>query len=307
MAAWTFRGAGTVVVSTSGAALTPTVTHSIGDLLILHTAQRAGAETVGAMTGWTQLGYTNANGSLEVWGRIADGSALDGPTVDWSGTTNCDAWLEAYYGGNFTDLDEIAVAFNAFTVSSSSNLVVPSLTVPQADCLIIAASRKSKTGTSNNNTFTAPGSFTERQEYVYSGTGNAHCSASWQQTTATNVSQASWGISGTAEALASNGLIVALATGSLVKRVKLLAHASAASAASVEGVVLSAGRDTVIGEFSGQAFEADLEGGEAVLYIDTADIVPDGDSLTTTDTPIVFAYNSTQSTIGPGSATVIEE
>ena len=90
------------------------------------------------------------------------------------------------------------------------------------------------------------------------------------------------------------------------KYVKLLVEASAASEASVEGVVLNATRDTVIGEFSGQTFEASLEGGEAVLLIDVADISPDGSTLTTSDTPIVFAYNATNSIIGPGSATVVE-
>ena len=88
--------------------------------------------------------------------------------------------------------------------------------------------------------------------------------------------------------------------------VKLLAHSSAASVTGVEGVVLNAARDTVIGEFTGQTFEASLESGEAVLLIDVADITPDGDTLTTSDTPIVFAYNATDSIIGPGSATVIE-
>lgn len=87
---------------------------------------------------------------------------------------------------------------------------------------------------------------------------------------------------------------------------KLLAHSSAASATGVEGVVLNSTRDTVIGEFSGQAFEASLESGEAVLLIPAADITPDGNSLTTSDTPIVFAYNATDSLVGPASATVIE-
>jgi hypothetical protein len=90
------------------------------------------------------------------------------------------------------------------------------------------------------------------------------------------------------------------------KYLKLLAHSSAASATDVEGVVLNAARDTVIGEFSGQAFEATLESGEAVLLIPTADITPDGDTLTTSDTPIVVAYNATDSLVGPASATVIE-
>ena len=87
-----------------------------------------------------------------------------------------------------------------------------------------------------------------------------------------------------------------------------MAHSSAASATGVEGVVLNSTRDTVIGEFTGQAFEAALEGspGEAVLLISTADITPDGETLTTSDTPIVFAYNTTDGTVGEGSATVIE-
>jgi hypothetical protein len=93
---------------------------------------------------------------------------------------------------------------------------------------------------------------------------------------------------------------------SVVTYLKLLADASAASAASVQGVVLNATRDTVIGEFSGQAFEAALESGEAVLLIPLADITPDGTTLTTSDTPLVSAYNATDGTVGLGSATVVE-
>jgi hypothetical protein len=91
-----------------------------------------------------------------------------------------------------------------------------------------------------------------------------------------------------------------------VKKVKVLAPAAAASASSIEGVVLNAGRDTVIGEFTGQAFEADLESGEAVLKIAVADITPDGSTLTTSDTPLVIAYNTNYST-DLAAATVIEE
>lgn len=213
MPAYTFRGAGTVLSSGSGANLSPTVTHSVGDLLVLHAGQRAGTETLAAMTGWTQLGALNSNGSLEVWGRIADGGANDDPTVDWSGTSFCQAWLEAWYGDVYTDLGTIIAASNTYGNSSSSELVVPALTVPQDNCLVLVSSRKNKTTTSNDNTFTAPGSFTERQEYVSTGaSSNAHASCSWQQTTATNVSQSNWARSGTAESLASNALILALKT-----------------------------------------------------------------------------------------------
>jgi hypothetical protein len=91
-----------------------------------------------------------------------------------------------------------------------------------------------------------------------------------------------------------------------VKYLKLLAHSSAASAASIEGVVLNSTRDTVIGEFSGQAFDATLTaGGEAVLYIPCADISPDGGTLTTASTPLALAYNATYTT-PLVSTTVIE-
>jgi len=87
---------------------------------------------------------------------------------------------------------------------------------------------------------------------------------------------------------------------------KLLAHSSAASATSVEGVVLNSTRDTVIGEFTGQAFGATLESDQAVLLIDVADISPDGSTLTTSSTPLAIAYNATYTT-GLVSCTVVEE
>lgn len=95
-------------------------------------------------------------------------------------------------------------------------------------------------------------------------------------------------------------------TPSLVTKVKILAPAAAASAASIQGVVLNAARDTVIGEFTGQTFETDLEGGEAVLKIIATDITPDGSTLTTSDAPLVVAYNTSYST-DLAAATVIEE
>lgn len=95
-------------------------------------------------------------------------------------------------------------------------------------------------------------------------------------------------------------------SGSTTTYLKLLAHPSAASAADIEGVVLNETRDTVIGEFSGQAFGADLVGGEAQLLVAVTNITPNGSTLTTSNTPIVFAYNATDSIIGPGSATVVE-
>jgi hypothetical protein len=125
------------------------------------------------------------------------------------------------------------------------------------------------------------------------------------QTTATTVALGTY----TNGSFSAAGRAISLSlTPSVVadKYLKLLAHSSAASATGVDGVVLNAARDAVIGEFSGQAFEASLESGEAVLLIPVEDIIPDGSTLTTTDTPLVAAYNSTDGTVGLGSATVIE-
>ena len=101
-------------------------------------------------------------------------------------------------------------------------------------------------------------------------------------------------------------------TGWSVKKLKLLAHPSAVGASSIEGVVLDAARDTVIGEFSGQAFiDGDGESpqvnpGYAVLKVAATDISPDGSTLTTSDTPLAIAYNATYST-PLVACTVIEE
>ncbi len=310
----TLRGAGSVVFSTSGGNLTPTVTHSVGDLLLLYTAQRAGAESCAAMTGWTQLAETNANGSLEIWARIADGGANDAPTVDWSGTTFCNAWIEAWYDAAYTDLGTIVHASNAQTASGSTTLFVPSLTITENDCLVITAGRKNKTSTSNGNTFAAPGSFTERQEYVYAGTGNAMASASWQQTTAANVPDTDWTLTGTGESLASNALVLALRTGSaLTKKLKALVHSAAQSKTGVYGDVFAAPTDgglagERIGRFSAQAFEASLESGEAVIKVPVSAF--GGSALTTSDTPRAeFRYDDagTLKTTGLIPCTVIEE
>lgn len=86
--------------------------------------------------------------------------------------------------------------------------------------------------------------------------------------------------------------------------VKVLAESAAQSDTAVQGIVMNG--STYIGTFTGQAFSGTLEAGEAVLLIAASDITPDGTTLTTANTPTVFAYNATDGTTGPGTATVIE-
>jgi hypothetical protein len=108
--------------------------------------------------------------------------------------------------------------------------------------------------------------------------------------------------------------IIALrpAAGALNKYLKLLTHADAQSKTGVAGVVFAApsGSDLTgdkIGEFTAQAFEATLEGGEAVLLVDVADF--GGSALTTSDTPRVeIRYDDAGTIKGTAivPATVIE-
>jgi hypothetical protein len=92
-----------------------------------------------------------------------------------------------------------------------------------------------------------------------------------------------------------------------VKKLKLKAHSSAASATNIKGVVFqsSAGiAGAKIGEFTGKTFEATLDAGDAVLKVPVADF--NGTSLTTSDTPVALVTDGTYTT-GIISCTVIEE
>jgi hypothetical protein len=151
-------------------------------------------------------------------------------------------------------------------------------------------------GTTNTKSVTS----NTKAGLIFSGTG----------TVAVDWAISSWDSGGitnnytTANGAANYVAYLAIGGAGATKFLKLLAHASAASATSVEGVVLNATRDTVIGEFTGQAFEGTLESGKAVLKIPVADF--GGGSLTTSDTPLTVAYNGSKTT-GLVSCTVIEE
>jgi hypothetical protein len=280
---------------------------SSGKLLLLVTVNRAVGQSVAFIPNWTKLYFESAGGGIELWARIGDGTAADSPSVDWSGTNDSAAVILAYAGDVYSDLSTIVAHSASFSVSSINTLPLPAVSGASVnDCLVFAVGRKNKTSTSNDATTVSHASLNVRAQFIGSSFDQAVGIADAQQTTATNYDGTDFTINGTSESLTADGIVVYLRSVSSTKYVKVLAEAVAASETGIEGVVLNATRDTVIGEFSGQAFEASLESGEAVLLIPTADITPDGNTLTTSDTPIVFAYNATDSLIGPGSATVIE-
>jgi hypothetical protein len=97
-------------------------------------------------------------------------------------------------------------------------------------------------------------------------------------------------------------------TTNTVRKLKLKIDASAAGATNISGVVWAAQVGAIagaeIGEFTGQAFEAALEGGQAVLKVPVSAF--GGGSLTVSDTPVALVRNATN-TSGIVSCTVIEE
>lgn len=97
-------------------------------------------------------------------------------------------------------------------------------------------------------------------------------------------------------------------TTNTVKKLKLKIDASAAGATGISGVVWAAQVGAIagaeIGEFTGQTFEAALEGGQAVLKVPVSAF--GGGSLTVSDTPVALVRNATN-TSGIVSCTVIEE
>jgi hypothetical protein len=93
------------------------------------------------------------------------------------------------------------------------------------------------------------------------------------------------------------------------KLLKVLVHASAASATGVNGVVFAAPTGGTlagaeIGEFTNKAFEGTLESGQAVLRVNVLEF--GGSALTTSDLPVVIVRNTTHTT-GIVQASIIEE
>lgn len=105
------------------------------------------------------------------------------------------------------------------------------------------------------------------------------------------------------------GMVVKVGSAPTVTTLKMLVHASAASATNVQGVVFQAptgGEMTgaKIGEFSGESFEASLESGQAVLKVICSAF--GGGALTTANTPVAIVRNATN-TSGVVPCTIIEE
>jgi hypothetical protein len=221
MPAYTYRSTGTQVSSSSSAPLSPGAPagKAVGDQLRLFTGNRASGVTLTSLApDYVEVAtFNTSNGSISAWLRIADGSAADTPTVDWSGTNDAYAWIEAHYGDVYTDLATvIAHAATNDNGTTTGSLYLPALTVSVANCDVVVFSQKSKTPLSNDaTTITVGGGPTKRSQLILSGTAVAAVSGNWQQTTATNFTGTHPTINGTVEgSMSTTGMAFALNTAS---------------------------------------------------------------------------------------------
>mgnify|MGYP001174051010 CR=1 FL=1 len=223
MPAYTYRSSGGVVSNNTGAPLdlsgsSPSGRAS-GDLLLLVTGQRTG-ETPGTITGFTQLAIENTSGpALAIYGRFADGTSSDLPSVDWDGTNACAAWLDCFYGDVYTDMATIVASTAGQVSAAAANPPAPAVSGVSVDnCLLYAVTRKNNTAT-DMTAFTVPSGsgWTKHKEFFWGQGGRINmASASIQQTTATDYGGTDWTIDGTAESLNGNGIIVYLKTASVI-------------------------------------------------------------------------------------------
>jgi hypothetical protein len=285
--------------------MTPGAPSGSGGILLLHVFARNEPSAYTTPTGWTAINDV-ASRRQALYARLSDGGANDTPTVaPPTGTDVYTAVISRWTGGNTTLgslLNNSSAGFFAAETSPNGNITVPAITPSVDNCLVL---RMGKTANDDGTWTAAPSGDTLLTQVQVNLDVDMSAAICYRiQTTAAAVGAGD--ITNGAASADGHAVAFALTESAGTKHLKLLAHSSAASATGVEGVVLNAARDTVIGEFTGQAFEASLESDKAVLLIPVEDIIPDGSTLTTTDTPLVAAYNSTDGTVGLGSATVIE-
>lgn len=334
MPAYTYRATGTVsyLSDTDSGDLTPGAPagKASGDLLILTTIQRTVSQTLDtALTGWTLLHSKNDDTvSVFIYGRIADGTGTDTPSVSWTtgSTGDIAAWITAFYGDVHTTLASIVVHSGEATPSNTvSVLALPGLTVTTDNTLLYAFTMRLKSATSDDTTtITASPEFTKSMQYIDPGNASMmFADGYWQQTTATSYDGDDWTRDGTDENLATYGVILSLQTNAATttKYLKALLHPSAIGATDLEGIVYAAPSDSPldvcgaeIGEFGvgspqytfvdGSGLSPATDAGYAVLKIPVTAF--GGDALTTSDTPLLVVRNASY-TSGLISCTVVEE
>jgi hypothetical protein len=218
MPAYIFRATGSIDSNTDSSALSPGAPagKAVGDLLLLTTINRTvSGESIAALSGWTHLNSADDVG-VEIWGRIADGTATDTPSPDWTGSNDSCAWIEAFYGDVWDGGLGTIVAHQGSQNNNTDNTIVfDPLTVTTDNTMVFAAGRKSISTVSDAQTaITVTPEFTRTAHFPNTGAGNSVSGATayWHQTTATSYDGDDWTCDGSSAFLGGSGVLLSLKT-----------------------------------------------------------------------------------------------
>ena len=215
---WARSATGTYVYTSTGGNITPTLTgYSVGDLLLVGTAEGPGTDTIADPAGWTRLSPNNRARQLVLFGKLAASTADTLPTVQWSSSTSNHAWIIAMaYSGAPATLTGIVDASGDNESTNTQNIggVFGTVTPAQSNDLVIRIGVKNKTSASNGTTFTPPANFTSIAQQAPNSLAACGVWEEWIQTTATAVpSSASVGSLADATAQAFESVVVCLIGG----------------------------------------------------------------------------------------------
>ena len=227
MPAYTLRRTGTVVNSSTEAALSPSPgTHNTnyytGDLLLCATMARPATQTLATPTGWTQLAISTGNTSVAILARIADGGANDTPSIDWEASTaRSVAWIDSFYGDVYTDLSTIVAHSDSASNGADSAIPVQPLAITTDNCLVYAAgAHKNDATVATVTTVTASSgqSFAMLGSYIINNASAALHAGSqyWQQTIQTTLNGNDMTLDGDPRAAGATAIVLALKTSSPV-------------------------------------------------------------------------------------------
>ncbi len=280
-----------------------------GDFIVIASVSRSD-DTITTPPGYEVLYTSTGNSAHCFFGKFASGTESD-VSLDYAGSSRRVAQA-AVFRGVKSGLVIDAVDGGASSAEGGSIfLSYPAITPSEDGCLVLMCGRWTQTSTSSLSSDPIAG-FTELGD-LHANQGGSQSLlflfAYQIQTTATTISSGTWPIIGTPEANTQQSIALAIKPDLSGRKLKLLAHSSAASATGIAGAVFTApsGSDIFgdkIGEFSGKTFESSLESGQAVLKVPVVDF--GGTALTVSDTPVALVRNTTNTT-GAISCTVIEE
>lgn len=214
MSGYTLNNAGAVVVGTG--ALSPTCTRAAGNLLLLNIIQRDNTETLTTTpSGFTLLSPQTNVGWNYLYGRIADGSATDLPTVQYSSTGKAKAAMASFSGSVYKDLNSIVhAAIDKHTPATQTSILYDALTIALGNCLVICVGSKNKTATSDGTTVNDLAGTTRLARDTQNGNDISLWWGYVQQTAATNMASATQTLTGTTETLQYTSLYIALKSAS---------------------------------------------------------------------------------------------